>query len=67
MNLNYLALGCLILCVLVYIVVANLFRNTHTALIILKSIHLQHEKLSREQWRFLTGYLTGLCMQGAFR
>ena len=28
MNLNYLALGCLILCVLVYIVVANLFRNS---------------------------------------
>ena len=28
MNMNYLALGCLILCVLVYIVVANLFRNS---------------------------------------
>ena len=27
MNLNYLALGCLILCVLVYIVVANQFRS----------------------------------------
>ena len=28
MNLNYLALGCLILCVLVYIVVARLVRNS---------------------------------------